>query len=60
MPELIKAGKVFSASGQWNLCESRIGNAGVTIRAQKQQLQLNEDARLKVANKKSDERLGLG
>jgi hypothetical protein len=26
--ELLKAGKAFSASGQWNLCDSRIGNAG--------------------------------
>ena len=50
--ELLKAGKAFSASGQWNLCESRIGNAGVIIKAQKRQLELNENARLKVANKK--------
>ncbi len=50
--ELLKAGKAFSASGQWNMCESRIGNAGVTIKAQKRQLKLNENARLKVANKK--------
>jgi hypothetical protein len=54
--ELIKAG-VFSAAGQWNRCESRIGNAGVTLKAQKQQLKLNEDARLTVANKKSEAQL---
>ena len=54
--ELIKAG-VFSASGQWNNCESRIGNAGVTLKAQKKQLELNENARLKVANKKSEAQL---
>ena len=52
--ELLKAGKAFSASGQWNLCDSRIGNAGVTIRAQKRQLELNENARLKIANKKNE------
>jgi hypothetical protein len=52
--ELLKAGKAFSASGQWNMCESRIGNAGVTIKAQKRQLELNENARLKVANKKNE------
>ncbi len=33
--ELLKSGKAFLASGQWNICESRIGNAGVTLRAQK-------------------------
>ena len=56
MEELLKAGKAFSASGQWNLCDSRIGNAGVIIKAQKRQLELNENARLKVAdkNKKSE------
>jgi hypothetical protein len=52
--ELLKAGKAFSTSGQWNMCESRIGNAGVTIKAQKRQLELNENARLKVANKKNE------
>ena len=40
--ELLKSGKAFSASGQWNFCESRIGNAGVTLWAQKIQLQENE------------------
>jgi hypothetical protein len=52
--ELLKAGKAFSASGQWNLCDSRIGNAGVTLKAQKRQLEMNENARLKIANKKSE------
>ncbi len=37
--QLLKSGKAFSASGQWNFCESQIGNAGVTMRAQKQQLE---------------------
>jgi hypothetical protein len=55
--ELLKAGKAFSASGQWNFCDSRIGNAGVTIKAQKKQLELNETARIKVANKKSEAHL---
>jgi len=54
--ELIKAG-VFSASGQWNHCESRIGNAGVTLRAQKRQLKINENARMMVADKKSEAQL---
>ena len=52
--ELLKAGKAFSASGQWNLCDSRIGNAGVTLKAQKRQLEINENARLKIASKKSE------
>ena len=52
--QLLKSGKAFSASGHWNHCQSRIGNAGVTIRAQKEQLQINEGARLKVADKKSE------
>ena len=43
--EILKSGKAFSASGNWNLCESRIGNAGVTLMAQKKQLELNENAR---------------
>ena len=51
---LLKAGKAFSASGQWNMCDSRIGNAGVTLKAQKKQLQLNDAARLAVLNKKSE------
>ena len=45
--ELFKSGKAFSASGQWNFCESRIGNAGVTLHAQKQQIQLNGTANMK-------------
>jgi hypothetical protein len=52
--ELLKSGKAFSASGQWNLCESRIGNAGVTIMAQKKQLEINENARLLVVNKRNE------
>jgi hypothetical protein len=28
--QLLKSGEAFSASGQWNHCDSRIGNAGVT------------------------------
>jgi hypothetical protein len=55
--ELLKSGKAFSASGQWNMCDSRIGNAGVTIMAQKKQLELNEQARLLVTNKKSEAQL---
>jgi hypothetical protein len=51
---LLKGGKAFSASGQWNMCDSRIGNAGVTLKAQKKQLQLNEEARLQVARKKNE------
>ncbi len=55
--ELLKNNKAFSASGQWNHVESRIGNAGVTLEAQKQQLMLNESAQLKVADKKSEAQL---
>ncbi|KAI2510989.1 hypothetical protein MHU86_3461 [Fragilaria crotonensis] len=55
--ELLKSGKAFSASGQWNFCDSRIGNAGVTLRAQKLQLQLNETARTNTANKKNEAQL---
>jgi hypothetical protein len=50
--QLLRSGMAFSASGQWNFCESRIGNAGVTLRAQQQQLQINEAARMKAADKK--------
>ncbi len=32
--ELLKNNKAFSASGQWNHIESRIGNAGVILEAQ--------------------------
>ena len=55
--ELLKSGKAFSASGQWNFCESRIGNAGVTLMAQKRQLQLNETVRTNTANKKNEAQL---
>jgi hypothetical protein len=50
--ELLKSGKAFSASGHWNMCSSRIGNAGVTLMAQKRQIALNEEARLKIVEKK--------
>ena len=39
------------------MCESRIGNAGVTLQAQKEQLQLNETARKNAATKKSEAQL---
>jgi hypothetical protein len=52
--DMLREGKAFSISGQWNHCKSRICNAGVTIRAQKRQLQLNEAARANTANKKSE------
>jgi hypothetical protein len=55
--DLLKEGKAFSASGQWNYCNSRIGNAGVTIQAQKRQLLLNEAVRANTANKKSEAQL---
>jgi len=55
--QLLKSGKAFSASGQWTFCDSRIGNAGVTLRAQQRQLQLNEAVRLKAADKKSEAQL---
>jgi hypothetical protein len=51
--ELLKSGKAFSASGQWNLCSSRIGNAGATLEAQKRQLELNDQARLAFESKKN-------
>jgi hypothetical protein len=43
--------KSRESSGQWNFCDSCIGNTGVTLRAQKQ---LNEAAQLKAADKKSE------
>jgi hypothetical protein len=55
--QLVNSGKAFSASGQWNFCALRVGNAGVTLKAQKQQLLLSETARLKVADKKSEAQL---
>jgi hypothetical protein len=57
--ELLKSGKAFSASGQWNFCDSRIGNAGVTLQAQKLQLQRNESVRTQAANKKSEAQLKI-
>jgi hypothetical protein len=55
--EMLKSGKAFSVSGQWNLCDSRIGNAGVTLKAQKRQLAINEEARSKVAEKRTQAHL---
>jgi hypothetical protein len=50
--DLLKGGKAFSASGHWNLCNSRIGNAGVMLKAHKwRQLEVNEDSMLKVLDK---------
>ena len=53
--ELLKSGKAFPASGQWNHCDSCIGNADVMLRAQKQQLQINEATQLKAAPDKRSE-----
>ena len=50
--EMPKSGNAFSASGQWNTCDSRIGIAGVTLMAQRRQLALNEEQRSKVVAKK--------
>ena len=55
--QLLSSGKAFSVAGQWNMCESRSGNAGVTLQAQKEQLQLNETARKNAATKKSEAQL---
>ena len=52
--QLLKSGKAFSSSGHWNMCDSRIGNAGVTLIAQKRQIALNEEQRLKVVAKKTN------
>ena len=53
--QLIRSGKAFSPSGHdWNMCDSRIGNAGVTLVAQKRQIALNEEQRLKVVAKKTN------
>jgi hypothetical protein len=42
-------------SGQWNHCDSRIRNAGVMLRAQEQQLQINKATRLnKAADRRSE------
>ncbi len=55
LEELLKSEKAFLASGQWNHCDSSIGNAGVTLRAQKQQLQIDEATQLtKAADKRSE------
>jgi hypothetical protein len=50
--QLLTSGKAFFAPGQWIFRALRIGNA-----AQKQQLLLNETARLKVADKKNEAQL---
>jgi hypothetical protein len=50
--ELLKSWKAFLASGQWNFCASSIGNTGMTLRAQNEQLQRNEALRLKVVEKR--------
>jgi hypothetical protein len=51
--ELLKSRKAFSASGHWNMCSLRIGNAGVTLMAQKRQIALNKEARSKIVEKKT-------
>jgi hypothetical protein len=53
--DLLKSGKAFSVAAHWNLCDSRIGNAGVTLRAQKRQLEINEEARVKILKNKKTE-----
>ena len=48
---LLQSSKAFSASGLWNHCQSRIGHAGVTVRA-KRTASDYEASRLQVADKK--------
>jgi hypothetical protein len=52
--QLLESSKAFSSAGLWNMCDSRIGNAGVMLIAQKRQIALNEEQRLKVVAKKTN------
>jgi hypothetical protein len=52
--QLVEQKGAFSASALWNICGTRIGNAAVTLRAQKMLLAAEEEQKAKVAKEKED------
>jgi hypothetical protein len=57
--ELVEKKGAFSASGLWNICVSRIGNSEVVIRAQQQQMQLQEQKNTLLSQQRADRRAKL-
>ena len=49
----------FSASSLWNICSSRLSNSGVTLRAQTEQLALDEAKVAKAIHEKEDKKAKL-
>jgi hypothetical protein len=54
--KLLETKGAFSASAMWNVCGSRIGNASVVLRAQKEQLDLEAQKAEQVLKSKSEKR----
>ena len=52
--QLVEQKGAFSASALWNICGTRIGNASVTLRAQRMLLEIEEAQKAKVAKEKED------
>jgi hypothetical protein len=57
--QLLETKSAFSAGGIWNICGTRISNASVVIRAQKQQLALEAEKSALQAQGRADRRSKL-
>lgn len=54
--QLLAQKGAFSASALWNVCRSRVGNAGVALRAQKEQLAMEQAKVDKVEEEKNQKK----
>ena len=54
--ELLESKSVFSAGGLWNTCGTRIGNARVVLRAQKEQVELEAEKSAVLERSRADRR----
>ena len=57
--QLLQTKSAFSASGMWNICGSRISNASVVLRAQKEQVEREAGKVAATAQGKADRRVKL-
>ena len=59
MQQLLEQKGAFSASALWNTCGTRIGNAQVALRAQKEQIAINEAKSLQQSRSRLDRQAKL-
>ena len=56
--QLLAQKGAFCSSARWNVCGTRVGNAGVVLRAQKEQLALDA-AKVAAVEKKRDDKKAM-